>query len=170
MKSDLIYEEWRPVVGYVGLYEVSNFGRVRSLNYNHTNKTKVLKTIKQKEGYIKINLYKNKIMKTCLVHRLVWEAFNGEIPDGYEINHIDERPLNNAVWNLNLMTSKENNNYGRRIKKCSYPLLQLTLDEVLVREWPSAMETGRNGFNQKAVSDCCNGKRKTHKGFKWRKK
>lgn len=176
MRSTLIQEEWRPVPEYIGLYEVSNFGRVRSLDRWKDNgaggfiqKGRILKVIKQKEGYIKINLYKNKIIKTCLVHRLVYEAFNGEMPEGMEVNHINEIKTDNSLWNLNLMTPKENNNYGKRIEKCSYPVLQLTLDDKLVKEWPSAMETGRNGFNQKAVSDCCNGRRKTHKGFKWRK-
>ena len=52
-------------------------------------------------------------------------------------------------------------------KKLSKKVLQFTLDGEFVREWPSVMETGRNGFSLSAVCECCNGKRKSHKGFKW---
>lgn len=177
MKSTLIQEEWRPVRGYEGLYDASNFGRVRSLdryevagNVKRFRKGRILKAVKRKDGYLQVDLCKDGKYKHFQIHRLVWSAFNGSIPEGYEINHIDERPWNNAVWNLSLMTHNENINYGKRTEKCSDIVLQLTLDEVLVKEWPSMREVERNGFDQGAVSNCCNGKRKTHKGFKWRKK
>ena len=97
-----------------------------------------------------------------------------EIPEGYEINHIDENPLNNRLSNLNLLTHCQNMNWGtrnQRIKeKLSDPVLQLTLDDVLVKEWSSMREAGRNGFSQVCISKCCLGKQKKHRGFKWRKK
>lgn len=167
MKSTLIYEEWRPVKDYEGLYEVSNFGRVRSLKFG---KVRILKLIKIKIGYLYIGLYKDGRAKKFRVNRLVYEAFNGEIPDGMEVNHINEIKTDNSVWNLNLMTRKENNNYGKRTEKCSNPVLQLTLDGELVREWSSTQECGRNGFSQGCVSACCRGEFKQYKGFLWIKK
>lgn len=167
MRSTLIQEEWKPIKDYEGIYEVSNFGRIKSLKYN---KTRILKSGKNTKNYSVVCLSRNGKEKQFQIHRLVWSTFNGSIPEGYEINHIDERPWNNAVWNLSLMTHNENINYGKRTEKCSDIVLQLTLDDKLVREWPSAAEAGRNGFCQPCISDCCNHKQKTHKGFLWRKK
>lgn len=187
MKSELIYEEWRPIPGYFELYDASNFGRVRSLDrlVKYSNgkivfhKGGILSPGKNTKGYLTVILCKDGKKKCFRVHRLVWEAFNGIIPDGYEVNHINEIKTDNSLWNINLMTHIENNNYGTRTQKAkekltngklSDPVLQLTLDGVLVKEWPSLNETGRNGFDQGVVSKCCNGKLKSHKGFKWLKK
>lgn len=176
MKSTLIQEEWRPVPNYIGLYDASNFGRVRNLKFE---KVRILKQ-HEINGYLHVCLWKNGNYKNFYTHRLVYEAFNDEIPDGYEINHINEIKTDNSLWNLNIMTPKENINWGngnqRRKKnnvnnpKLSQEVLQSTLDGVLVNEWPSMAEAARNGFDIRAVYRCCLGKQKTHKGFKWRKK
>lgn len=164
-------EIWKSVLGYIGLYEVSNYGRVRSLKHE---KIRILKQLKHTNGYLKVNLCKDGITKIFYVHRLVYEAFNGFIPDGYEINHINEDKTDNRLDNLNLLTHGENIRYGtanqRRAEKLSDQVLQLTLDEVLVKEWPSIAEAGRHGFNLGAVCACCRGKLKQYKGFKWVKK
>ena len=74
------------------------------------------------------------------------------------------------------MSASENTNYGNRNRivsekmtngKLSFPIIQSTLDEQFVKEWPSIKECGRNGFNQGAVCACCRGKLKQYKGFKW---
>lgn len=175
-------EIWKSVLGYFGLYEASNWGRIRSLDHwkdngkgGYIHKGRILKPGKKKNGYLYVRLSKNGITKNFYVHRLVYEAFNGAIPDGYEVNHINEIKTDNRYpENLNLLTPKENCNYGSRNKKLSslfgFRLYQLTLDDELVKEWSSSREAGRHGFDQGHVVDCCNGKRKTHKGFKWVKK
>lgn len=184
--SDKFPEEWRPVKGYESLYDVSNWGRIMSLDHWKNNGTggyiqkgRMLKPVKTKKGYLQVHLCKDGKKKCFRVHRLVWEAFNGIIPDGYEINHINENKTNNRLDNLNLLTHKANVNYGTAIErmkekltngKLSDPVLQLTLDDKLIKEWPSTQECGRNGFNQGAVAACCRGERKTYKGFKWVKK
>lgn len=177
MRSELIKEEWRPVRGYECLYDASNFGRVRSLDHWRDNGTggyiqkgSILKPAKKENGYLKVGLYKDGKVKQYYLHRLVYEAFNGLIPDGIQVNHINEIKSDNSLWNLNLMTPKENLNYGKRNEKYSDPVLQLTLDDILVKEWPSAAEAARNGYDRQNISACCLGKRKTHKGFKWVKK
>lgn len=171
MKSELVKEVWKPVLGYESLYEVSNFGRVKSLNYNHTGKPKILKLSLTPDGYCFCRLSKSGKIKTFRVNRLVWEAFNGSIPDGMQVNHINEIKTDNSLWNLNLMLPKENQNYGicirKRVEKQSKPVYQYTLDGVLVHVWHSVKEAGRNGFSQGCISMCCNGKRKFHKGFLW---
>ena len=194
-------ETWRDIEYFVGLYQVSNFGRIRSLDrwINDSRckrfiKGKILKPKKERNGYLRVDLWKNGKVKQFYIHRLMWEAFNGEIPEGLQVNHINEIKTDNFVFvnpdgsvdlqksNLNLMSPKENCNWGTRNKKvsekhigvfntkCSDPVLQLTLDRQLVKEWPSAREAERNGFHHGSISACCSGKLKQHKGYIWIKK
>ena len=110
-------EIWKDVPGYDGYYQVSNMGRVMSVNYNHTTKCKVLMPVKNTDNYLTVLLYKDRKRKRLLIHRLVWQTFNGPIPEGLQINHIDENPQNNSLDNLNLMTPKENSNWGTRTER-----------------------------------------------------
>ena len=183
-------EEWRTAVYdgivYEGLYKVSNLGKILSLNYKNTGKAKLMKPSDDGRGYLQVCLSKNKEYKKCLVHRLVAEAFLENPENKPEINHKIEgdegKKINMVFFNkdgtidkekstIEWVTRKENNNYGthneRMAKTKSKRVLQLSLSRELIREWPSIMECGRNGFNQGAVCKCCNGKRKTHKGFLW---
>ena len=164
-------EYWKPVVGYEGHYQVSNFGRVKSIKFG---KERILKPKKNKFGYLCINLYKNNIKKEYKVHRLVAEAFIDNPDNLPQVNHRDENKLNNNADNLEWCTHEYNINYGTRTERCSKklskPVLQYTLDGEFVREWPSTMECDRNGYNRGNVYACCLGKRKTHKGFIWRYK
>lgn len=172
-------EIWLPVVGYEGLYEVSNLGRVRSLNYNHTKQVRILNQHKTRKGYFLVDLWKNKKRKGYGVHRLVAEAF---IPNWFEdqqVNHIDEDKTNNNVDNLEWCDCKYNNNHGSRNYrisksntngKLSKVVLQLTKTGELVREWPSSQEAGRNGFRSSHIRSCCCGLRQYHKGYIWRYK
>lgn len=101
---------------YEGLYEVSNFGRVRSLCYRGYKRKvpKILCGLERKDGYLQIGLWKNRKYKTLRIHRLVVEAFIGPIPKGYEINHIDEDKKNNCLSNLEIVTRRQNMNHGTR--------------------------------------------------------
>lgn len=110
-----ICEYWMPVKNYEGLYEVSNFGNIKRLGNNKTKKEIIMKHViceqKRKNKTYKshkVILTKNKKRKTCMVHRLVWSAFNGDIPERYEIDHIDNNPENNCLFNLQLLTRMEN--------------------------------------------------------------
>ena len=114
-------EEWRPIEGYEGLYEVSSYGRVRSLDRydsnNHFRKGKVLSPVKNKDGYLQVNLCCNGKYKMFLVHRLAAQAFIPNPDNLPEINHKDENPGNNNVDNLEWCTRKYNINYGSRKDK-----------------------------------------------------
>ena len=118
-------EEWRPVVGYEGLYEVSNTGRVRSLDrYIKTcygsyrlHKGKVLSPTKNKDGYLQVSLCYNRKIYKKYVHRLVAEAF---IPNPYnlpQVNHLDEDKTNNRVENLEMCNANYNMFYGTRAER-----------------------------------------------------
>lgn len=110
---------WKDIPGYEGKYQVSNTGEVRSLNYNGTRKSKVLKQGTDKDGYKRVHLYKNGKNKNYLVHRLVAQAFLPN-PNNYPIiNHKDENPSNNYYKNLEWCTYEYNNNYGNCRKKRS---------------------------------------------------
>lgn len=118
-------EEWRPIEGYEGLYEVSNTGRVRSLDMYvkigygsyRLHKGKVLSPGKNKDGYLLINLHCNEKNKKCLVHRLVAQAFIPNPDNLPQVNHKDEDKLNNRVENLEWCDAKYNINYGSRKDK-----------------------------------------------------
>ena len=117
MKDTMIKEEWRPVkvwkkgvlYDYTGKYEVSNLGRVKSIKFQ---KAKLLKPGKAKNGYLLVRLYASENSWTFYLHRLVWEAFNGKILEGIQVNHKNEIKTDNRLENLNLMTPKENCNWG----------------------------------------------------------
>lgn len=109
-------EIWKEVVGFQGLYQVSDFGRVKSLNYRNTRQQKILKDI------IGPHKHNNRIYKQHYVHlsngverkqyfvsRLGWQAFNGLIPNGYEIDHINNNPQDNRLENLQCITKSQNN-------------------------------------------------------------
>lgn len=168
-------EIWKDIKGYEGLYQISNMGQVKSLNYRHTGREKILKPSNQK-GYLFVSLCKNGHKKNYLAHRLEYEAFYGEIPKGMQVNHINEIKTDNRLENLNLMTPKENSNWGTRnkrvVEKMSKPVLQIdkTKNEIIA-EFPSIIEVERDlGINSSHISKCCLGKRNTAGGFKWKYK
>ena len=185
-------EQWRTAVYdgeiYEGLYKVSNFGRILSLNYRRTGKPDLMTPRKRKDGYSEVGLWKNGEYKKCYVHRLVAETFLPNPDNLPEVNHKDEDKTNNFVFlnedgsvdkeksNLEWKSHKDNMNHGTRNEriakantngKLSKRVLQLSLSGDLIREWPSTKECGRNGFDQDTVVKCCNGKQKTHKGFRF---
>ena len=172
-------------------YQVSNFGRLMSLNYRGTGKAKLMEPFDNGCGYLKVELSKNKKTKRCYVHRLVAETFLPNPLNKPCINHKIEgdegKKINMVIFNedgtideekstIEWATYEENNNYAthnERISKTmtngkkSKKVLQFTLDGDFIREWPSTAECERNGFNHSHIAACCNGKRKSHKGFKW---
>lgn len=131
-------EEWRTAVYngevYEGLYQVSNLGRVKSLNYRNTGKEGVLNPGKDTDGYFQVVLSKNRETKTCKVHRLVAETFLPNPENKPCINHKIEgdegKTMNMVIFNedgsidkerttIEWATYKENSNYGTRNKRVS---------------------------------------------------
>lgn len=158
----MIKEIWKPIEGYPD-YEVSNMGRVKSLNYNRTGKVKIMKPIEDEYLTIFLNGKKFKI------HRLVAQAFISNPNNLPLINHKNEDKYDNRVENLEWCDYSYNVNYGDRnnktTKALSKPVLQFTLEGDFVKRWNSTREIQREtGFK---VSECCNGKYKTSHNYKW---
>lgn len=114
--------EW---IDYRGLYEVSNLGRIRSVDryvrgFNHGKEHKkmikgvILKLRPNRNGYILAHLAKEGAHRDYSLHRLVYFSFNPEADTSMQVNHIDENIANCRLDNLNLMSAKENANYGTR--------------------------------------------------------
>lgn len=159
-------EIWKDIPDYEGLYQVSNLGRVKSLNYNHTGKPKILKLHRQ-NGYLSVTLCKNNNPMYYYVHRLVAKMFIPN-PNNYPIiNHKDENKMNNFVNNLEWCTHKYNTNYGSCIKRFSEKQMKCVAcykDSILVNVYPSTQSTIIDGFNQGHVAAVCRGERNKHHG------
>lgn len=97
------------------LYQCYEDGRIYSKSYN---KNRFLTICLNNKGYVRafLNCIDGK-RRTFQWHRVIWVYFNGAIPEGYQVNHIDENKQNNALSNLNLMTPKENSNWGTRTSR-----------------------------------------------------
>ena len=192
----MIKEIWKTPIydgeTYEG-FEVSNLGRIKSLNYRRTGKPKLMTPVKRKDSYFTVTLRKNKETKKCYVHRLVAETFLPNPENKPCINHKIEgkkgKSMNFVFFNedgtldkerttIEWVTYKENNNYGSHNERISdteindpnksKKVIQFSKTGDFIREWPSTQECGRNGFAQSAVAACCRGEQKTAYGFIWK--
>lgn len=173
---DVEGEEWKDIKGYEGVYQASNLGNIRSLNRydesGHLRNGKVLKQCTSSIEYLGVNLMKNKIRKSMLVHRIVAETFIPN-PNNYKaVNHKDEDKTNNNIDNLEWCTYKYNSNYGTAIersrKSVRIPVYQYTLEKVLVKRWISLSECrNKKGYSTTIIGYCCKGKRKSYKNYTW---
>lgn len=177
-------EIWKDIVGYEGLYQISNLGNVKSLNWRGHGYPKNLTPKLQNSGRYSVQLTVNGKSKYFLVHRLVAAAFIPN-PFGYsEINHIDENPRNNDVRNLewcehlyNVRRYLENHpehhktrrtteKYGKRL---GLPIFQLDLSGNIIHKWNNSREICvQTGMSDWSISECCRGNRNTAYGYKWR--
>lgn len=108
--------EWHDIPDYEGFYQITKDGRVRSLDrtvidekgFERKYRGIELRAGKHKRGYIKFGLSKNGITKSCMLHRLIYRTFKGEIPEGYVIDHDDNDTTNNHLDNLKRVTQRQN--------------------------------------------------------------
>lgn len=176
-----LFEEWRDIEGYLGLYQVSNFGRVKSLSRIVCEKTGKQKHIKERilkpgyirGGYLGVALHNGCGQKTFKIHRLVAKAFIPN-PDNLPfINHKDENPQNNCVWNLEWCTHTYNINYGscktKMAERKAKPVVQYDLNMNFIAEYPSIKEAEK-ALGIRHICDVCLGRYKQSSGYIWRYK
>ena len=178
-------EVWKDVVGYEGIYQVSNKGNVYRVEWIGARGRecggRALKPSYDKDGYFKVVLCKNGMMYHKRVHRLVAEAFIPN-PNGLpQVNHIDEVKDNNNVENLEWCTSKYNSNHGtsieRRVQAQSKKVKAVNIETGEVLTFNSASEARRNGYHKASQAsrgvykspngNLIRGDGRTYKGYKW---
>lgn len=176
-------EIWKPIPGYEGSYEVSNLGRVRSVDrYILTKNGKVFKKgvirkpKEDEDGYLRVNLSKNGKKKEMFVHRLVAITFIDNPNNLPVVNHKDGNKKNNTVENLEWCTRSENDKHafklGLRKPTCGGTSKKVakidSKTNKIISVYKSMSEAAReNGVTYQLISYCANGKYKTAKGFKW---
>jgi hypothetical protein len=113
-------ERWLPVVGYEGIYEVSDHGRVRRAGpANGTHVGRILKPY-QRGAYLYANLKARNTQRSISLHRIVAWAFHGPPPPGHEVNHKDGNKLNPRADNLEWVTKSENCRHAHRLGLVKY--------------------------------------------------
>lgn len=182
-------EEWKPVVGYENLYEVSDMGRIRTKRRKTNIKDKENFVMKQKfdtKGYLRVNLTKDKKQKSLLVSRIVAEAFiENPCPEKFGfVGHENDIKTQNMACNLYWTDAKENNFHNGKMERfqkkhkekidqianaLSVPVIGTNIKDGTEIRFKSMQEAQRNGFSSGKISNCCSGKRKHHKGYMWRR-
>lgn len=179
----LLNEEFRDIEGYEGLYQVSNYGRVKTLKYNDGIKkhevTKILKQCVNISGYFILNLSN----KSVRVHRIVASTFLPNDNNYRCVNHIDGNKLNNKAENLEWCTSSHNNYEAYRLglKKGAlkgklgkdYPkkiyIIGMYKNNVLIEKFYGSGEVKRKyNYHPIAIINCCKGKYKKMYGYEWK--
>ena len=181
--EDLPNEEWRDIVGYEGLYQVSNMGRVKSLERldvknQYSKEIQIMKQQLSNSGYLTVCVTNGSKKKLLLVHREVCNAFVNNKENLPCVNHKDENKLNNKVGNLEFCTYKYNCNYGTRnervlksqIENSKYfrKVFQYDKNGSFLKEWGSIHEIFKETYKKRVVYECCIRMRGSGFGYLWR--
>lgn len=188
-------EIWKDIRGYEEVYVVSNHGRVASLNRIQKDKNgkevrhkgKILLPHSNSRGYLRVQLKHKGTKKVFFVHRLVAMHFvDNPAPEKYSIvNHIDSNYLNNRADNLEWTTYRGNvlhaiangrmkrtqewmNHLRESNEKKGKTIVGTNIDTGEVIRFVCLNDCKVAGFQPSCVCNCCQGKRKSHKGYIWR--
>lgn len=171
-------EIWKPIIidgiDYTGLYEISNLGRVKSLNYKNTGEERILKCGKRK-GYLLVHLSKDRKVKTIDVHKLVALHFVDGWFEGAVVDHIDTNKEKNIWTNLRWVTPKENSNNELTLQHVSEVMKDKNAKAVycfeLDKEFNSIKKAleylGKKTNNTTKISNACKDIAKTAYKYHW---
>ena len=180
-------EIWKDVKEFEGIYQVSNKGRVRTLDrtcnvvsstgrpYKIRVSGKIIAINKYPNGYAYVNIHIDGKRGTRLVHRLVAESFIPNPDKLPQVNHKDENITNNCAENLEWCTAKYNANYGTRNARCFHydqqkPINQLSLNGEFIKRWNGIGEASKAlGINDSQIIRVCKHIKRniTAGGYKW---
>ena len=166
-------EVWKPVRNYEGLYEVSNMGRVKSLERTvwcglnggcyRAIPEKILEGYDDGHGYLQVELYKDGKGKWCSINRLVAQAFLENPQNLPEVNHKDEDKTNNRVENLEWCTKQYNVEYSK-----AKAVIGINKVSGLIVEFPSTREAERQtDISNSSICACLKGRKKSAGGYYW---
>lgn len=172
-------EVWKDIPGYEGLYQVSDHGNVRSLNWRNRGFVRNLYLKKHNRGYRHVELRKAGKVKAFTVHRLVATAFIPN-PNNYStVNHKDEDKTNNTVSNLEWCSMSQNMKHTIGLHRDRYhvegepfsrteKVVQMSKSGNVLRVWDNLISIKHEtGWNQWSIDQCCRGIRKTAYGYLW---
>lgn len=176
--EDVYFVDKGIVYDYIGLYKVSNLGRIKSLWFG---KEKILKPIKNKNGYLQVYICKNKKKQHFRLHKLIANVFLEKVKDKPQVNHINGDKTDNRAKNLEWCNCSENNKHAFKIglhkarkskdNSCSKKVLQYDMNNNLIKEWDSTMDIQRElNIRNSCISACCRGKYKQSHNFIWKYK
>lgn len=188
-------EVWKDIKGYEGLYQVSDYGRIKSVertikvvdNTRHPYVkrviSRILKPVKDSTGYSVVSLGKH---NKKAIHRLVAEAFIPNPENKPHVNHIDGKKTNNVLTNLEWATVSENAIHSHRVlghksfnpilgrfgkeNPLSKQIIQMKNDKIISEFYGGAEAARKTKINQSAIYMVCNGQRKSAGGFQWKYK
>lgn len=186
-------EIWKDIECYEGIYQVSNLGRVRSLDRyyirpharngvptRYFKRGQIIATHPERNKYINVVLKHEGTKKNFMVHRLVAKAFVPGYFEGADVNHKDCNRQNNQADNLEWMTRSDNLKYsnGGRASAMEQihrsqrkPIIQMTMEGEFIREWPSIHAAHLAlGLDSKSITGCCRGYygNKSAGGYRWK--
>jgi hypothetical protein len=195
----LYNEEWKSISGYEGLYEISSFGRIKSLkrkansgfNSKRGVKEKILKQEISDKGYLRIVIQKNRSRIKRFVHVLVANEFVINKNNGPEVNHLKGNKSDNRCWMIEWCTrsenqkhaikngfytvkkGKDNSRYGKRGKEVphSKPVIKYDTENKIIHVYDSITEAAiENGLCKQNISKVCKGERIYCGGYYWKYK
>lgn len=164
--EDMPEEEWRDVLGFEELYQVSNFGNVRTVKNGEAEMSQQ----ENRNGYMTVHLRNKGVERRAMVHRLVAEAFIPNPDELRDVNHKNGNKSDNRVENLEWVSHSDNMAHSfRELGKNVRHIVQLDLDNNFIERWNSIIEASEaTGICRTDIGECCRGNRKHTKGYKWK--
>lgn len=183
-------EIWKDISNFKGYYQISNYGRVRSLTRFdgiRERKGQMIKPILKSNGYLQVGLRKKGKRKYMGVHRLVAQHFLDNHENKSQVNHIDCNKQNNNVTNLEWVTPRENLIHAHKnglvnvrkgkthpfhgkcgaLSKSAKPVIRFNRETGEMKLYKAKILAKDDGFDPTSISKCCHKKMKTHKGYEW---